>query len=411
MDIAALKDYVKFSLSTLLHRRLRSWLTMIGIFIGIAALVALVSLGEGLRGAIVGQFGFLGPDVLTLQASGIAFAGPPGQGVTTPLTDDLIDELESIPGVEAAVNRYIEPGAMEFNGDQDIVFAWNVPEGRKRIVFEKMVNLKVQDGRLLKDGDTFSVVIGDDFAHEDEFGKPIQVGNSISFQGKDFKVIGILEKKGSFIFDSALVMNEGVLKDNFREDDTVNAIAIKVRDVSLVDESKSRIEQVMRQERDVKKGEEDFIVQSSEAALESLNQVLFAVTLFVWVIAAISILVGGIGISNTMYTAVLERTKEIGIMKSIGARNSAIFLLFLIESGFLGLVGGLIGILLGVGLAFGAAFAGQAALGSDLIQADVTWWLLASSLFFSFIVGIVAGLFPAIRAAKKNPVESLRYAK
>jgi putative ABC transport system permease protein len=410
--LAALKDYINFSLDTLLHRKLRSWLTMIGIFIGIAALVALISLGEGLRGAILGQFGFLGPDVLSIQASGVAFAGPPGQGVTTPLNDDLVDELEAIPGVEAAINRYIEPGQAEFNDKTDVVFAWNVPEGRKRAIFEKMVNLKAEQGRLLKDGDGFNAVLGHNFVEEDNaYGKAVQVGNTIAFQGKDFKVVGILEKKGSFIFDTAIVMNEDILKDNFRDDDTVNVIGIKVRDVSLVNDVKQRVEQVMRQERDVKKGEEDFIVQSPEAALESLEQILFAVQLFVSVIAFISIIVGGIGISNTMYTAVLERTKEIGIMKSVGARNSAIFMLFFIESGFLGLVGGMIGVLLGILLAFGGAYAGQAALGTDLIQADVKWWLVAGALFFSCVVGLVAGLLPAVRASRKNPVDSLRYAK
>ncbi len=409
---AALKDYLKFSLDTLLHRKLRSWLTMIGIFIGIASLVALISLGEGLRGAILGQFGFLGPDVLSIQASGIAFAGPPGQGVTTPLTDDLVDKLENIPGVEAAINRYIQTGSLEFNNKRDILFAWNVPDGKKRAILEKMVNLKVEKGRLLKDGDGFSIVIGSDFAQEDNrFGKAVQVGNTVSFQGKDFKVVGILEKKGSFIFDGAVIMNEKVMKDNFRTDDSVNVIAIKVQDVTHVPEVKQRLEQVMRQERDVKVGEEDFTVQSPESALESLDQVLFAVQLFVSVIAFISIIVGGIGISNTMYTAVLERTKEIGIMKSIGARNSAIFMLFFIESGFLGLVGGLIGILLGMGLAFGGAAAGQAALGSDLIQADVSITLIIASLVFSCTIGLVAGLLPAVGASKKNPVDSLRYAK
>ena len=406
-----MNDYLKFVLATLRHRRLRSWLTMIGIFIGIAAVVALMSLGQGLSDAILGQFGFLGPDVLSVQAAGIAFAGPPGQGVVDPLTEELTEKLEGIPGVEAAINRYIESGTLEFNDRQNVVFAWNVPEGKNRQVFEKMVNLKVEKGRLLKDGDSFVVVLGNDFTDEDEYGKAVQVGNTITFSGVDFKVVGILEKKGSFIFDSAVIMNEEILKDNFRDDDSVNVIAIKAIDVNAVRSVKERIEQFLRRERDVRKGEENFTVQSPENALASLNSVLFAVKLFVGVIAALSILVGGIGISNTMYTAVLERTKEIGIMKSIGARNSSIFTLFFIESGFLGLVGGLIGVILGAGIAIGAALAGQALLGSDLIRANVSLWLVLGALAFSCVIGLIAGLLPAIGAAKKHPVDSLRYAK
>ena len=407
----AILDFFSYSIENLRHRKLRSWLTMIGIFIGIAAVVALIGLGEGLRGAITGQFGFLGPDVLAVQASGLNFAGPPGQAVVNPLTKDLTEKIKSIPGVDIAVNRYIETGAFEFNDIQDIVFAWNVPENKERSKFEKMLNLKVSQGRLLKDGDKFKVVLGNSFTDEDRFGKPIQVGNNIIFEGKQFEVVGILEKKGSFIFDTAVIMNEDVLISEFKDDDSVNAIAIKVNDLKSIGNVKRNVEELLRKERGVKEGEEDFTVQSPESALESLDDVLFGVQLFISIIAFISIVVGGIGITNTMYTAVLERTKEIGIMKSIGARNSSIFTLFFMESGFLGFVGGLIGVAIGVALANLFAFAGRQALGSDLIKADVSLALVFGSLLFSVIVGLIAGTVPAYHASKKNPVDALRFAK
>jgi len=405
----AILDFFSYSIENLRHRKLRSWLTMIGIFIGIAAVVALIGLGEGLRGAITGQFGFLGPDVLAVQASGLNFAGPPGQAVVNPLTKDLTEKIKSIPGVDIAVNRYIETGAFEFNDIQDIVFAWNVPENKERSKFEKMLNLKVSQGRLLKDGDKFKVVLGNSFTDEDRFGKPIQVGNNIIFEGKQFEVVGILEKKGSFIFDTAVIMNEDVLISEFKDDDSVNAIAIKVNDLKSIGNVKRNVEELLRKERGVKEGEEDFTVQSPESALESLDDVLFGVQLFISIIAFISLVVGGIGITNTMYTAVLERTKEIGIMKSIGARNSSIFTLFFMESGFLGFVGGLIGVAIGVALANLFAFAGRQALGSDLIKADVSLALVFGSLLFSVIVGLIAGTVPAYHASKKNPVDALRY--
>jgi len=407
----AILDFFSYSIENLRHRKLRSWLTMIGIFIGIAAVVALIGLGEGLRGAITGQFGFLGPDVLAVQASGLNFAGPPGQAVVNPLTKDLTEKIKSIPGVDIAVNRYIETGAFEFNDIQDIVFAWNVPENKERSKFEKMLNLKVSQGRLLKDGDKFKVVLGNSFTDEDRFGKPIQVGNNIIFEGKQFEVVGILEKKGSFIFDTAVIMNEDVLISEFKDDDSVNAIAIKVNDLKSIGNVKRNVEELLRKERGVKEGEEDFTVQSPESALESLDDVLFGVQLFISIIAFISLVVGGIGITNTMYTAVLERTKEIGIMKSIGARNSSIFTLFFMESGFLGFVGGLIGVAIGVALANLFAFAGRQTLGSDLIKADVSLALVFGSLLFSVIVGLIAGTVPAYHASKKNPVDALRFAK
>ena len=404
-------DYIIIALKSLTQRKLRSWLTMIGIFIGIAAVVALMGLGEGLRGAITGQFGFLGPDVLGVQASGINFAGPPGQAVVNPLTDDLADKIERIPGVDAAINRFIESGTFEFNDKQDIVFAWNVPEGKDRNIFEDMINLKVREGRLLKDGDKFKVVLGDSFTDEDRFGKEIKVGNKVLFNGQLFDVVGILEKKGSFIFDTAVIMNEDVLVNEFRDDNSVNVIAVKVKDLKTIGNVQRDIEQLLRKERNVKEGEEDFTVQSPQNALQSIDQTLFGVQLFISIIAFISIIVGGIGITNTMYTAVLERTKEIGIMKSIGATNQTIFTLFFIESGLLGIVGGVVGIIFGFVLSHGLAFMGRLALGSELIRADISIELVLGALLFSFLVGLIAGTVPAYQASKKNPVDSLRFTK
>jgi len=171
------------------------------------------------------------------------------------------------------------------------------------------------------------------------------------------------------------------------------------------------IERLMRKERDVKKGEEDFTVQTPQAVLAQVNSTLFAVQLFVYIIAAISIIVGGIGIMNTMFTSVLERTKEIGIMKSIGARNSTIFSLFFIESGLIGSIGGVIGAIIGISMAMGLAFVGRLALGSELIRADVSVWLVFGSIFGSFLLGSIFGVIPAIRASKLHPVDALRHNK
>ncbi len=171
------------------------------------------------------------------------------------------------------------------------------------------------------------------------------------------------------------------------------------------------IEKLMRKERDVDKGEEDFTVQTPQAVLAQVNSTLFAVQLFVYVIAAISILVGGIGIMNTMFTSVLERTKEIGIMKSIGARNSTIFSLFFIESGLIGSIGGILGAIIGISTAMGLAFVGRLALGSELIRADISIWLIVGSIFGAFLLGSIFGVIPAINASKLHPVDALRHTK
>ena len=407
-----LKDYAAFSFKSLRSRKLRSWLTMIGIFIGIAAVISLIGLGEGLRIAITSQFGFLGPDILSVQASGVAFAGPPGSAVANPLSDDLVGKIKNVNGVEASFPRYLEAVTFEFNDVQDIIMAASVPESDDRKTFETMINLKTDEGRLLKDGDNKKVVLGNNFKKNDKYGKSIKAGDRVIINGIVFEVVGILEKKGSFIFDNNMLMNEKSMIDILKIDKSkVDVIAVKVKDKDKIQETKLNIEELLRKERNVKKGEEDFQVQSPQNILQTLNSTLFAVQLFVYIIAAISLAVGGIGIMNTMYTSVLERMKEIGVMKSIGAKNSAIFTIFFIESGFLGMTGGVIGIALGMIFAYGSSFIGRIVLGSDLIQASISPFLILGALVFSFMLGTLFGVLPAYQASKLNPVDSLRSVK
>ncbi|MBS3136168.1 ABC transporter permease [Candidatus Woesearchaeota archaeon] len=406
-----LRDYLTISVRSLASRKTRTYLTMIGIFIGIASVVALIGLGEGLRLAISSQFGFLGTDVLSIQASGLNFAGPPGAAVANPLTGDLTDKIKKVKGVETVINRYLESAPVEFNDKQVISIVYSMPDGTDRQALESMVNIKAMSGRMLKDGDGKKVMLGHDFTKELSFGKDVAVGDRILIKGIEFEVVGLLEKKGSFILDSSIGMNEDVLIELFKNDNTINAIAVKVKDEKEINDVKSGIEKLLRKEREVKEGEEDFVVESPQSVLDSLDSTLFAVQMFVIIIALISIVVGGIGITNTMYTAVLERTKEIGIMKAIGARNSIIFTLFFIESGLLGLIGGIIGILLGLGFAYGSASAGRALLGVEIIRAHVPTMLIVMSLMFSVIIGLLAGIIPAYRASRKTPIDSLRYAK
>ncbi len=407
-----LKDYFLLALKNLKSRKLRSWLTMLGIFIGITAIISLIALGEGLRSAISGQFSFLGPNVLAIRAVGLDFAGPPGQVEPNPLSDKLIDKIAKIPNVDVAYGRYMESTTIGFNRMQIIGVATSVPEGKNRQAFEEMVNLKAEEGRLLKDSDGKKAVLGNDFKKEDAFGRRIEVGDKIIVNNTQFEVVGILEKKGNFILDSAVFVNEKAMLENIREKDgAVNLISVRVKDVDVIEQTKESIARLLRDERNVKEGEEDFAVETPQKILGTINSTLFSVQVFVYVIAAISLLVGGIGIANTMYTSVLERTKEIGIMKSVGAKNSTIFLLFFIESGLLGLIGGIIGIFFGLLIAYGLAFIGGLILGSSLISAKASFALIFGALLFSFVVGLLAGILPAYQAAKKNPVDALRFVK
>lgn len=403
-----LKDYFKYAIGNLRKRKLRSWLTLIGIFIGIAAVVALIGLGDGLKNAISSQFGISTTEVLTIQASGFTGAGPPGSGVVNPLTLDDVEAIKSISLVRSAIPRNVESGKLEFNDRVVFGFAFSIPDGEDRKFSYETLDLEVEEGRLLRDGDIDKVVLGNNFiTNSVGLDKPVHAGDTVIINDEKFEVVGIIAKKGSFIFDNAVQMNEKPLRDLFNTGETVDVIVARVKDNEYLEEAKLDVEKLLRKRRDVKIGEEDFTVQTPEAMLETVNQVLTGVQIFIAIIAGISILVGAIGIVNTMLTAVMERKKQIGIMKAIGAKNSDIFMLFLIESGTLGLVGGLIGVALGTTMSYFGTLGINSFIGAQSAP-QINFILIISALIGGFLIGAIAGIIPALRAARQEPVDALR---
>ncbi|MDA1196723.1 MAG: ABC transporter permease [Nanoarchaeota archaeon] len=405
------QDYLSFCIDNLRSRKLRSYLTLLGIFIGIAAVVSLISLGQGLRSGVSSQFGFLGPDLIRVNI-GSSLAPPGTTVVANPLTQSDVDGIDNIAGVRMVAGRLAHPGNLRFNDRIVFGIALSMPDGEDRGEIEEAIGYEVAKGRLLRDGDSNSVVVGSAVAEEDSFGKEILPGAKVEIEGKAFTVVGVLKSKGSFLFDGSIVLNEEPMRDLFdTPQDQYDMIAIRAEDKDEAEEVRDSIERFLRKERDVNEGEEDFDVETAAAAVENINSILLGINIFVVIIASISLVVGGIGILNTMYTSVLERTKEIGIMKSIGARNSSIFLLFFLESGLLGIVGGIVGVVIGVIGASSMAALGGLALGSDLIQAEFSFGLIFGALLFSFVIGVVFGITPAMQAAKLSPVDALRSGK
>jgi len=402
-------EYFSIALRNLRRRGIRSWLTLLGIVIGIIAVVSLISLGDGLKLAVNSQFGVSSTEIITIQAGGISGFGAPGSGVVNPLTESDATAIEKLDKIQYAIPRRIETLRMEYNNKLVIGFGTDVPEGEKEKFMYETIDVEAQKGRLLQDGDTNKVVIGYDLADPDKngFSKAINVGDSISLQGKTYRVIGILKKKGSFIFDKIVLMKTPEMKKLLNLGESVDIIAAKVVSKDVMVQAKKDIEKLLRSRRGVKIGHEDFEVSTPEAALSTVNSILTGVQIFIVLIASISIFVGAIGIVNTMTTSVLERTKEIGIMKAIGAKNSDIFFQFFIEAGMLGMVGGLIGVLLGLSIGFIGIQGINAFIGAQN-PFKINWILAIATLFASFAIGSIAGIAPAMKAANMNPVEALR---
>jgi len=404
-----LKDYFWLAIRNLKKRGARSWLTLIGVIIGIAAVVSLISLGDGLKMAVNSQFDVGDTEVITVQAGGLNAYGPPGSGVTNPLTEEDAEAIEKLGGVEVAIPRNIETLKVEFNDRVIIGYAASVAEGEKRHYIYDIIDLEAEDGRLLKDGDGYKVLLGSGFndGESNGFEKDILVGNKVLIQGEEFKVVGILKKKGSFIIDNAMLIDDTPLREITGNGNEVDIIAVRVKSKEVMEETKEEIEKLLRKRRDVDVGEEDFEVSTPEATLQTVNQILNGVQAFIVIIAFASILVGAIGIVNTMTTSVLERKKEIGVMKAIGAKNSDIFMQFLVESGLLGLVGGIIGVLLGSVIGFFGISAINNFIGATN-RPEINIMLVLSALAGSFIIGAVSGIAPAMSAARQKPVDALR---
>ena len=402
-----MKDFFFLAFNNLRRRKLRSWLTVLGIFIGIAAVVSLISLGQGLQNYIDNQFQQLGGDKIIIQSRGF---GAPGSATSKALklTSRDVDTIRNVKGVEATEGILLKNEIVKFKDETKIIYVAGVSQEYLDI-FGDIDATKVIGGRQLKSGDKYKAVVGYNHVFGDLWNKEASIGNSIETEGQEFKIIGVLKKQGNPIDDSSVWIMKEVLADLLNIEDEESQIIAKTKQGFNPDDVAEEIERKLRRERGEKEGQETFTVQTSSQLLETFSNI-FAVVQAVFVgIASISLIVGGIGIMNTMYTAVLERTKEIGTMKAVGAKNSDILLIFLFESGLLGLVGGMIGILIGVGIGKSVEYVAANQLGTPFLQASFGLPLILGALIFSFVVGSISGVLPALQASRLKPADALRY--
>ena len=402
-----MKDYFFLAFNNLRRRKLRSWLTMIGIFVGIAAVVGLISLGQGLQGYITGEFEKLGSDKIFIQSKGM---GPPGSSVSDSLILTSKDKrvIEDVRGVEWVAGYLFKRGQAKFKGELGIGFATGILPKDLDFWIE-VGSIEIIEGRSLKKGDKYKVVVGYNHAYGEIWEKKLDLGSTILIEDVEFKVIGIAGKIGNPSDDGNLYVPKDVLKEILDIEDEESYFIVKTALGFNPEEVAETIERKLRQSRGEKEEQETFTVQTSEQLLDTFSNIFAVVQSILVGIAAISLLVGGIGIMNTMYTSVLERTKEIGTMKAVGAKNSDILLIFLFESGLLGLVGGMIGVALGIGLGKSVEYFAAMALGTNLFQADTSLSLIGGALMFSFLIGTISGVLPAMQASKLKPAHALRY--
>ena len=396
-------DLTLLALESIRERKVRNALNTLGILIGIAALVALLSIGEGVNVAI-------GKEVIKMGSTVVSVL-PSRASEGFKLTMDDVKRISKIKGVEC-VTPYIALNAKVVSGEEEPIPIRIVAIEPR--AFLEIIAVGPAQGRFLRAREVGTLVFGNKSVKPPGVKKPIaKVGDRVLVEAVVLKggrpsterysllVVGVLEEYGgiasSTIDDCVFVTVETACK-LFRTGKDVTAIVLKAKSPELVDEIIDRIYEEYG---------DNVIILSVKQALEAAKTIMGTLTLFLGGIAGISLLVAGLGILNTMLITVLERTREIGVLKAIGAKNHDILLMFLIEALILGTMGGLAGLLFGFAAAY--LFGHLGFIFGFKITPSISPWLMGAGLLFAVVVSVLSGLYPAYKAAQLDPVEALRY--
>lgn len=410
-------DIFRLSLSHVKKSKMRSWLTIIGIVIGVAAVVAIISIGQGMQESVQARLSSLGANLITVtpgySRAGGGFEGfRGGGGANINLTERDVNAIKQVPGV-----LYVD-GVV--SGSSDIRVGTEKTSvsvsGVDTSVWRSFVTTDLEAGRYLQPGDSNAVVIGNSLAHG-TFLQDLTLNRPITIGGKSFKIVGILVPSGGGFGGGGIDNGVYMPVDYARQVITTNvsrnqftSIMVKISDPSLSEQITQDIINKLMPERHVNPRTRDFTVTAFAAIQQQITSVVQTISLFLAAIAAVSLLVGAVGIANTMFMSVMERTRQIGLLKALGATDNEVMELFLIESGLFGFVGGVLGIIFGILVSVIISVAGLRAIGpGGAMNPVITPGLLVFALAFSVFVGVISGVVPARTAAKMNPVDALRF--
>jgi putative ABC transport system permease protein len=395
------KESVKYSLRNLSHRKTRSAFTIISILVGITTIFIFVSFGLGLYKYIGDLSSASSADKILIQPKGLG-----GMDPAFSFSEKELNVVEKTSGVYEATGVYFKTAELQ-QGDVK-KYTYLIAYDPKKPLIMSVFNIDLYSGRSLQPGDR-GVVLGYNYLLADKiFSKPYELNGNIEINGKKLKILGFYGPVGNPSDDSQIYVTNDFIKELYpNETLPYNWIVAKV-DVSNLDGAVNNMERNLRKERNQKEGEEDFYVQSFDDMIKSYSTALNIVIGFIILIALISVFVSAVNTANTMITSVLERVKEIGVIKSIGGQNSEVFNIFLFESSFLGFVAGVLGVFFGFILSF---VGGKilASLGYGFLQPYFSPWLFLGCILFATLTGAISGVLPAVKASKINPVDALRY--
>jgi putative ABC transport system permease protein len=410
----SLAKTLRTALTALATNKMRSALTVLGIIIGVASVISLMSIGEGSQAAITSNIEALGTNLLFVRAGASSqgvVRGAQGSAATLTLADaEALAQASSVAAVAPQVSTFAQVVAGGENTNTQILGV--TPE------YLSVRNYQVADGEFIAEAQvqakSMVAVLGSSVA-ETLFGDTSPVGQYIKINGRQFKVIGVLQSKGSTGFGSqddvvlapiSTVQYRLSSSRTVSGGKTVQTIYVEVVSADQTDAAIQQITSILEQRHNITNGEDDFTISSQQETINTLKESTQVWVILLGAIAGISLLVGGIGIMNIMLVSVTERTREIGIRKALGAKRRDILLQFLIEAALMSLIGGAIGVLVGWG--FSVLISGMS-LGGTTIETVMSVNIPILAVSVAAAVGIVFGLYPAYRAARLNPIEALRY--
>jgi putative ABC transport system permease protein len=398
------RDHVKIAIKNLRHRLSRSLLTLLGIAIGIMAIISLMGLGEGMQQAVTGQLSSLS-DVIIVSAGGDIYSMFTGGSGSEYFTDRDISDIERIQGVKEVTTQLTGAALAEYNGKTTIVTL----TGMDALVMQlQYADTNLEAGSFLNEGDQNKIMIGYGLAH-DTFDADLTIGSRIKINGEKFFVSGIFSKQGmsTVSSDTMLLMTIRDFK-SLTGQSNISLVYLRVYDVNDAESIANSVEKVVNENH----GRKDFASATTmTSVLETVQSIIGILQLVLVAIASIALVVASIGIMNTMLTSVMERTREIGIMKAIGATNKDIMSIFIIEGILVSSIGGILGIILGVFGSQGLTIILNSfmQMGGSGLEPVITIMSVVLAVAVSIIVGVLSSLYPAWKAARMSPIEAVRY--